>query len=391
MGEGDVSAIARTGAARAPIPAARSGGRLELVVVLSPFALAVIWWSWADQSGYTTRQASKKMDERKARRLDEGRKGGSACRRSTSGAEARGGPACGAGTTASMLIHPQIDPVAPGWGRCPVHWYGLTYLAAFLMFRLAGRRRLRHPAYADLSDNRPGARATSRTSCSGRARRRAGRAHRLCAVLQAARIPGASAQGVLRSGRAGMSFHGGMPRRAGGDGLVRAQPPQVPAAGDRLHRALRADRAGGRPHRQLHQRRALGPGGRSPLPRGHGVPRRRRSGVRHPSQLYQSFALEGLLPPLLWLCARPGRTGEVSASSWSAMAACASAAEFFHEPDAPLGLLGLGLSMGSGRRDDPGWRPVLPLGQAPAHGLTSRISHPKWIRTSTPICAPPSG
>ena len=42
--------------------------------VLSPFALAVIWWSWADQSGYTTRQASKKMDERKARRLDEGRK-----------------------------------------------------------------------------------------------------------------------------------------------------------------------------------------------------------------------------------------------------------------------------------------------------------------------------
>ena len=44
------------------------------VIVLSPFALAVIWWSWADQSGYTTRQASKKMDERKARRLDEGRK-----------------------------------------------------------------------------------------------------------------------------------------------------------------------------------------------------------------------------------------------------------------------------------------------------------------------------
>ena len=42
--------------------------------VLSPFALAVIWWSWADQSGYTTRQASKKMDERKARRLDEVRK-----------------------------------------------------------------------------------------------------------------------------------------------------------------------------------------------------------------------------------------------------------------------------------------------------------------------------
>ena len=42
--------------------------------VLSPFALAVIWWWWADRSGYTKRQESKKMDERKVRRLDEGRK-----------------------------------------------------------------------------------------------------------------------------------------------------------------------------------------------------------------------------------------------------------------------------------------------------------------------------
>ncbi|MEN9904229.1 MAG: hypothetical protein RLZZ555_794 [Pseudomonadota bacterium] len=42
--------------------------------VLSPFALAVVWWWWADRSGYTKRQEAKKMDERKARRLDEGRK-----------------------------------------------------------------------------------------------------------------------------------------------------------------------------------------------------------------------------------------------------------------------------------------------------------------------------
>ena len=76
---------------------------------------------------------------------------GSACRRSTSGAEARGGPASGAGTIASMLIHPQIDPVALRLGPLSVHWYGLTYLAAFLMFVWLGRRRLRHPAYADLS------------------------------------------------------------------------------------------------------------------------------------------------------------------------------------------------------------------------------------------------
>ncbi len=42
--------------------------------VLSPFALAVAWWRWADHSGYTQRQEGRKMDERKARRLEEGRK-----------------------------------------------------------------------------------------------------------------------------------------------------------------------------------------------------------------------------------------------------------------------------------------------------------------------------
>ena len=42
--------------------------------LLSPFALAVLWWSWADRTGYTQRQEGRKMDERKARRLDEGRR-----------------------------------------------------------------------------------------------------------------------------------------------------------------------------------------------------------------------------------------------------------------------------------------------------------------------------
>ena len=56
-----------------------------------------------------------------------------------------------------MLIHPQIDPVALRLGPLSVHWYGLTYLAAFLLFVWLGRRRLRHPAYAGL----PGAQAWS--------------------------------------------------------------------------------------------------------------------------------------------------------------------------------------------------------------------------------------
>lgn len=36
--------------------------------VLSPFAAAVVWWAWADMSGYTKRRAMDKMDEKKVER-----------------------------------------------------------------------------------------------------------------------------------------------------------------------------------------------------------------------------------------------------------------------------------------------------------------------------------
>ncbi|MDB5744653.1 MAG: hypothetical protein JWR68_2968 [Polaromonas sp.] len=39
-------------------------------LVLSPFALAVAWWAWADASGYTKRREIEKMDGRKQKRLD---------------------------------------------------------------------------------------------------------------------------------------------------------------------------------------------------------------------------------------------------------------------------------------------------------------------------------
>lgn len=38
--------------------------------VLSPFALAVVWWAWADASGYTKRKEMEKMDLRKQERID---------------------------------------------------------------------------------------------------------------------------------------------------------------------------------------------------------------------------------------------------------------------------------------------------------------------------------
>ncbi|MEC5214428.1 small Trp-rich protein [Polaromonas sp. CG_9.5] len=42
-------------------------------LVLSPFALAVAWWAWADASGYTKRKEVQKMDDRKQKRLDKQR------------------------------------------------------------------------------------------------------------------------------------------------------------------------------------------------------------------------------------------------------------------------------------------------------------------------------
>ena len=52
-----------------------------------------------------------------------------------------------------MLMYPQIDPVALQLGPLAVHWYGLTYLAAFGLFMLLGLCRLQHPAFAHLPAN----------------------------------------------------------------------------------------------------------------------------------------------------------------------------------------------------------------------------------------------
>ncbi len=42
-------------------------------IVLSPFALAVAWWAWADASGYTKQQEIDKMAKRKQERIDKQR------------------------------------------------------------------------------------------------------------------------------------------------------------------------------------------------------------------------------------------------------------------------------------------------------------------------------
>ena len=41
--------------------------------VLSPFALAVAWWAWADWSGYTKKKSVQKEYQRKQARIDKSR------------------------------------------------------------------------------------------------------------------------------------------------------------------------------------------------------------------------------------------------------------------------------------------------------------------------------
>jgi small Trp-rich protein len=43
------------------------------ITVLAPFGLAVLWWAWADSSGYTKRKAMEREDARKQARIDKNR------------------------------------------------------------------------------------------------------------------------------------------------------------------------------------------------------------------------------------------------------------------------------------------------------------------------------
>ena len=42
-------------------------------IVLVPFGLAVLWWAWADWSGYTKRQAMERENARRQARIDKNR------------------------------------------------------------------------------------------------------------------------------------------------------------------------------------------------------------------------------------------------------------------------------------------------------------------------------
>ena len=245
-----------------------------------------------------------------------------------------------------MLIHPAIDPVAIRIGPLAVHWYGLTYLAAFGLFLWLGSRRLRHPPFAALQ----GAGAWSRKDVEdilflGVLGVVLGGRLGYCLFYKPAYYLTHPFE-VLAVWQGGMSFHGGML------GVVAAMvwfarsrqrpfwqvadfvAPCVPTG-------LAAGRVGNFINGEL-PGRLSDPG----LPWGM-VFRGAGDLPRHPSQVYQ-FLLEGLLLfVILWLYARRERAqGQVAAVFLAGYGVFRFVAEFFREPDAHLGLLALGMSMG---------------------------------------------
>ena len=245
-----------------------------------------------------------------------------------------------------MLIHPQINPVALQIGPLAIHWYGLTYLVAFGLFMFLGSRRLRHQPYAAMSG--PSAwtyKDIEDFLFMG-----------VLGVVLGGRIgyclfykPGYYASHpleVLFVWQGGMSFHGGMLgvvasmvwfSRTRGRSFWQVADFVAPC----VPTGLASGRVGNFINGELWGRVADPSLPWAMVFRGAG------DAPRHPSQVYQ-FLMEGLLLfGLLWWYAQSApKQGRVAAAFLFGYGVFRFIAEFFREPDAHLGLLSLGMSMG---------------------------------------------
>ena len=245
-----------------------------------------------------------------------------------------------------MLIHPEINPIALQIGPLGVHWYGLTYLAAFALFMLLGIRRLRHPPFDRITG--PGAWISKDVEdilflgvmgvvLGGRLG--------YCLFYKLGYYVSHPLE-VFYVWQGGMSFHGGLlgviasmvwfaySRKKPFWQVADFVAPCVPTglAAGRVGNFINGELWGRLSAPDLPWGMVFRDGG--PLP-------------RHPSQVYQ-FLMEGLLLfVLLWLYARKERApGQVAAAFLFGYGVFRFIAEFFREPDAFLGLLSLGMSMG---------------------------------------------
>ena len=236
-----------------------------------------------------------------------------------------------------MLTHPNIDPVAFSIGPLAVRWYGLMYLVGFAAGWWLGLRRIKQ-----------GLAPITRTQLDDLL------FLVVLGVILGGRLgyvlfykPGhyaAHPLEIFAIWQGGMSFHGGLlgvmlamifaARRSNVDWLRLMDfiAPLIPPG-------IAAGRLGNFINAEL-------PGRVTDLPWGMVFP-----GVgpepRHPSQLYQ-FGLEGLtlLIFLWWFSSKPRPRGQVSAMFLLGYGVLRFIAEFGREPDAFIGYLAFGLSMG---------------------------------------------
>jgi phosphatidylglycerol:prolipoprotein diacylglycerol transferase len=241
-----------------------------------------------------------------------------------------------------MLTHPNFDPVALHLGPLAIRWYGLMYLVGFALFFVLGRHRLTLPLYR--SQSGLDARMLEDVLFHG-----------AVGVVLGGRLgyilfykPGHYLQHpleILMVWQGGMSFHGGLlgvliacAWYARLHGLTFLQlmdfvAPLVPPG-------LAAVRVGNFINGELWGRPSTLSWAMIFPQAGDGVP-------RHPSQLYQVCG-EGLLlfALLWWYSSRLRPRGAVSGLFLLGYAVTRFLAEYAREPDAFLGFLVAGLTMG---------------------------------------------
>src|SRR5665647_2113478 len=246
-----------------------------------------------------------------------------------------------------MLMYPHIDPVALQLGPVAIHWYGITYLAAFGLFFALALRRLSHEPFASVQG--PG--AWSRQDVEdmlflGVLGVVIGGRLGFCLFYKPAYYAAHPLE-IFAVWQGGMSFHGGLLgvivsqvwfARSRGKPFWQVMDLVAPC----VPLGLAAGRVGNFINGELWGR-AADPS----LPWAMVFPQSGSMIPRHPSQVYQ-FLLEGLLLfVILWLYARKERReAQVSAVFLIGYGVLRFTAEYFREPDSYLGLLSMGLSMG---------------------------------------------
>jgi len=239
-----------------------------------------------------------------------------------------------------MLIHPQFDPAAIRIGSFAIHWYGLMYLLAFAQFLLLGRLRIRTPRYKALGWTYKDLEDLLFAGVLGVVI-----GGRLGYVLFY--MPGfylSHPLSIFKIWEGGMSFHGGLL------GVLLAlywfankKQTSFFVVGDLVAPLVPFGLAFGRLGNFINGELWGRP---TDLPWAMVFPLVDHL-PRHPSQIYQMLGEGLILGVVLWIySSKPRRIGQVSGLFLLGYGVCRFLAEYAREPDAFLGLLGLGLSMG---------------------------------------------